>query len=193
MNDKVNVFLLAVDKFMPEIRLRQSTANIPKSERRKPNKTWVDKGSESSNRSMKSWLGGNDIELYSTHFEEKPHVAETFVRTSKNKTRKDINSVSKNVYIDKLYNIFNKLNNTCHIKMNMKPINIKSSIYVDFYVENYDENPNFKVSDPNVSKYKNIFSRGYNPNWTYVISNLKSEEIVGTFYEKTVKDKPNRV
>ena len=77
--------------------------------------------------------------------------------------------------------------------MNMKPINIKSSIYVDFYVENYDENPNFKVSDPNISKYKNIFSRGYNPNWTYVISNLKSEEIVGTFYEKTVKDKPNRV
>ena len=78
--------------------------------------------------------------------------------------------------------------------MNMKPINVKSSIYVDFYVENYDENPNFKVSDHvSISKYKNICSRDYNPNWTYVISNLKSEEIVGTFYEKTAKDKPNRV
>ena len=32
---------------------------------RKPNKRWVDKGSEFYNRSMKSYLENNDIEMYS--------------------------------------------------------------------------------------------------------------------------------
>ena len=41
---------------------------------RKPNKIWVDKGSEFYNRSMKSWLEKNDIEIYSIHNEGKPVV-----------------------------------------------------------------------------------------------------------------------
>ena len=47
----------------------------------KPNKVWVDKGSEFHNRSMKSWLQDNDIEIYSTHNESKSVVAERFTRT----------------------------------------------------------------------------------------------------------------
>ena len=42
----------------------------------KPNKIWVDKGSEFYNRSVKSWLEKNDIEMYSTHNEGKSVVAE---------------------------------------------------------------------------------------------------------------------
>ena len=34
---------------------------------RTPNKIWVDKGSEFYNRSMKSWLEKNAIEMYLTH------------------------------------------------------------------------------------------------------------------------------
>ena len=34
---------------------------------RKPNKMWVDKGSEFYNRSMKSFLQNGDIDMYSTH------------------------------------------------------------------------------------------------------------------------------
>ena len=33
----------------------------------KPNKIWIDKDSEFYNRSMKSWLGENAIEMYSTN------------------------------------------------------------------------------------------------------------------------------
>ena len=51
----------------------------------KPNKIWVDKGSEFYNRSMKSWLEKNDIEMYSTHNEGKCVVGERFIRTIKNK------------------------------------------------------------------------------------------------------------
>ena len=51
--------------------------------KRKPNKIWVDKGSEFYNRSMKSWLQKNDIAIYSTHNEGKSVLAERFIRTLK--------------------------------------------------------------------------------------------------------------
>ena len=79
---------------------------------RKPNKIWVDKGSEFYNRSMKSWLEKNDIEMYSTHNEGKSVVAERFIRTLKNKIYKYMTSISKTVCIDKLDDIVNKYNNT---------------------------------------------------------------------------------
>ena len=79
---------------------------------RKPNKIWVDKGTEFYNRLMQSFLQNNNIEIYSTHNEGKSVVAERFIRTLKNKIYKYMNSISKNVYIDKLYDIVNKYNNT---------------------------------------------------------------------------------
>ena len=45
----------------------------------------LNKGSEFYNRSMKSWLEKDDIEMYSKHNEEKSVVAERFIRTIKNK------------------------------------------------------------------------------------------------------------
>ena len=58
---------------------------ILKESDRKPNKIWVDKESEFYNNSFKKWLKDNDIEMYSTHNEEKSVVAERFIRTLKNK------------------------------------------------------------------------------------------------------------
>ena len=69
---------------------------------------WVDKGSEFYNRSMKSWLGKNDIEKYSTHNEGKSVIAEKFIRTLKIKIYKYMTSLSKNKYVDKLDDIVNK-------------------------------------------------------------------------------------
>ena len=80
----------------------------------KPNKIWVHKGSEFYNRSMKSWLEKNDIEMYSIHHEGKSVIAERFIRTLKNKIYKYMTLISKNVYIDKLDNIVNIYNNTYH-------------------------------------------------------------------------------
>ena len=51
----------------------------------KPNKIWVDKGSEFYNKSMKSWLQDNDIEMYSIYNEEKSVATERFIRSLKNK------------------------------------------------------------------------------------------------------------
>ena len=83
---------------------------LDKSER-KPNKIWVDKGSEFYNNSFKKWLKDNDIEMYSIHNEGKSVVAERFIRTLKAKIYKYM-MVSKNVYIDKLGHIVGTFNNT---------------------------------------------------------------------------------
>ena len=71
--------------------------SILKKSNSKSNKIWVDKGGEFYNRSIKSWLEKNDIEMYSTHNEGKSVVAERFIRTIKNKIYKYTTSISKNV------------------------------------------------------------------------------------------------
>ena len=88
--------------------------SILKKSNRKPNKIWVDKGSEFYNRLMKLWLEENEIEMYSTHNEGKSVVAERFIRTIKNKIYKYVTSISKNVYIEKLDDIVEEYNNTKH-------------------------------------------------------------------------------
>ena len=54
----------------------------------KPSKIWIDKGSEFYNRSIKSWLEKNAIEMYSMHNEGKSIIAERFIRTLENKIYK---------------------------------------------------------------------------------------------------------
>ena len=62
--------------------------SLLKKSNKKPNKIWLDKSGEFYNRSMKSWLEKNNIEMYSTHNEGKSVVAERFIRTIKNKIYK---------------------------------------------------------------------------------------------------------
>ena len=99
---------------------------------RKPNKIWVDKGSEFYNNSFKKWLKDNDIEMYCVHNEGKSVVAERFIRTLKNQIYKYMTAISKIVYIDKLDDIVNEYNNTYHRKIKMKPIDVKDNTYIDF-------------------------------------------------------------
>ena len=94
---------------------------ILKQSAKKPNKIWVDKGSEICNTHFKIWLKDNNIEMYSTHNEAKSVVAERFIRTFKNKIYKYMTSISKNVSIGKLDDIVNEYNNTYHRTIKMKP------------------------------------------------------------------------
>ena len=60
----------------------------------------------------------------------------------------------------------------------MKPVDVKPIIYIDFNKENNKEVPKFKVRDNvRISKYKNIFAKGYVPNWSeevFVIKKVKN-------------------
>ena len=124
----------------------------------KPNKIWVDKGSEIYNRSMKSFWQNYDIEMYSAHNELKPVVAERFIRTIKNKIYKCMTSISKNVSIDKLDDIVNKYNNTYHSTIKIKPVGVNSNTYIDSSKKTINKDPKFEIGDiVRISKYKNIF------------------------------------
>ena len=129
----------------------------------KPNKIWVGKGSEFYNAFFKKWLRDNDIVMYSTHNEGKSVVAERFIRTLKSKIYKYMTSVSKNVYVNKLDDIVNEYNNTYHTTSKMKPIDIKDSSYINTDKEIKNKDP--KIGDRvRISKYKNIFAKGYTSN-----------------------------
>ena len=139
--------------------------------------------------------------MYSIHDERKSVVAERCIRTLKTKIYKYMTSVPKNVYIDKLDDIVDEYNNTHQRTIKIKPIYVKDNTYIDFKKELNDKDPKFKVGDHvRISKHKDIFAKGYTPNWseevsviikikntvpwTYVINDLNGEEITVTFYEK---------
>ena len=177
---------------------------ISKKSTRKPNKIWVDKGSGFYNNSYKNWLKDNYIEMCSTNNEGKSVIAERFMKTLKNKIYKYMTAILKNVYIDKLDDIVKESNNAYHTTIKMKPVDVKDDMYIDFKKEINNKDPKFKAGDyVRISKYKNIFAKGYMLNWPeeiftikkvkntvpwrYVINDLNGEEITGTFYEKELQ------
>ena len=128
--------------------------------------------------------------MYLTYNEGKSLAAERFIRTSKSKIFKHMTAASKNVYFDVLDNIVNKYNNTVHRTIKMKPIDVTSDSYAEYNEDFNKKDPKFKVGDHvRISKYKNIFAKGYTQNWseevfivskykntvpwTYVVSDLK--------------------
>ena len=117
--------------------------------------------------------------MYSIHNERKAVIAERFIRTLKTKIYKYMTSVSKDVYIDKLDDITNEYNNTYNRTIKMKPVDVKDNTYIDFKEEVNEKDPKFKAGDHvRISKYKNIFAKGYTPNWSekvFVIKKVKSQ------------------
>ena len=174
------------------------------SEGRKPNKIWVEQGSEFYKNSFKIFLKRNNIEMYSTYNEGKSVAAQRFIRTLKNKSFKHMTAISKYFYFGVLDDMVNKYNSTVHRTTEIKPVDVKSDSYVEYNENSNKKDPKFKVGDHvRISKYKNIFAKGYAPNWseevfvvsgikntvpwTYVVSDLNGEEINGSFYKNNCK------
>ena len=151
--------------------------SIFKKSNRKPNKIWVDQGSEFYNNVFKKFLKDNDISMYSTYNEEKSVVAERFIRTLKNKIYKHMTAISKNVYFDVLDDIVDKYNNIYHKTIKMKPINVKDDSFAESNEKSNEKDPKFKVGDHvRISKFKNVFAKGYTPNWSegiFVVKKIK--------------------
>ena len=116
--------------------------------------------------------------MYSAFNEGKSVVAERFIRTLKNKIFKHMTTISKNVYIDVLNDIVNKYNNMVHRTTKIKPIDVTNDSYVEHNEDSNKKGPKFKVNDHvRISKYKNIFAKGYIPNWleeVFVVNEIKN-------------------
>ena len=186
------------------VRIVNAFHKILKESKRKPNKIWVDKGSDFYNNSFKKRLKDNDIEMCSVHNERKSVFPKSFIRALKNKIYKYMTAMSKSVYINKVDDIVNEYNNTYHRTIKMRPVDVKYNTYIDFEKEVNDKDSKSKIGDlVRISKYKNIFAKVYTPNWseeffvinkikntvpwTYVINDRNGEEIIGTFYEKKLQ------
>ena len=141
----------------------------------KPNKIWVDKTSKFYNRSMKSFLQNNNVEMYSTNNEEISVFLERFIRTLKNKIYKYMTSISKNVYINKLDDIVDMYNNIYH-STKTNPTDVKPSTYFESSKEINYQDTKFKTNDiVRISKYKSIFMKGYVPNWSEEVFVIKKK------------------
>ena len=113
-------------------------------------------------------------------------------------------AILKNVYFNVLNNTVDNYNNTYHKTIKMKPIDIKSDSYAECNVDSNEKDSKFKVGDHvRISRYKNIFPKGYAPNWsnkvfvmskikntvpwTHVINDLNGEETIGSSSEKELR------
>ena len=119
-------------------------------------------------------------------------------------------AISKNVYFDMLDDILDKYNNTVHRSFKIKPIDVTSDSYAEYNKDSNEKDPKFNNGDHvRVSKYKNIFAKGYTQNWseevfvfskikdtvpwTYVISDLNGKPITGSFYEKELQKNSQKI
>ena len=94
--------------------------------------------------------------MYSTYNEGKTVVAERFIRALKNKIYKCVISISI-FCIHELVDMVNKYNSTYHSTVNMNRLNVKSSTYIDFRVENNEKDPKCEsCNDVKTSEYKKI-------------------------------------
>ena len=211
-NKSIKYLLCAIDlcskyafvvllKYKKGISIINAFNTIIKQSNRKPNEIWVDQGGEFYNHVFKKWLSDNDIIMYSTFNEGKSVVAERFIRTLKNKLYKHMTAINKNVYYDVLDDVVNEYNTTKHNTIKIKPKDIKKDnnrVYID---EHNKKSTRFNVGDRvRISKFKNIFAKGYTSNWskeifivnkindtvpwTYSLKNLNDEEIIGSFYDR---------
>ena len=141
--------------------------------------------------------------MYSTYNEGKSVVAERFIRALKNKLYKHMTASGKNVHYDVLDDVVNEYNNTKHNTIKMKPKDVGGNkiVYID---EHNEKDSRFKLGDRvRISKFKNIFAKGYTPNWsteifivnkindtvpyTYNLKDLSGEEIIGSFYDRELQ------
>ena len=142
--------------------------------------------------------------MYSTFNGGKSVIAEEFIRTLKNKLYKHMTASGKNVYYDVLDDVVNKYNNIKHSTIKMKPIDVKDSNKRVYIYEHNEKDSRFKVGNRvRICKFKNIFAKGYTPNWskeifivnkindtvayTYNIKDLNDEESIDSFYDRELQ------
>ena len=124
---------------------------------------------------MKPWLQDNNIEMCSTYNEGKSVVAGRIIRTLNNKNY--MTSITKNVYIIQISNRY-------HRTIEVKPVDVNSSIYIDFNKENNEKGPKIKVGDhARISISTNVFPKGYVQNWSEDVFLITKDTVSWACYQ----------
>lgn len=170
-----------------------------------PRNIQTDQGKEFFNKDFKSLMKYYQINHYHTYTHMKASICERFNRTLKNLMWKMFSMNGNYKWINNLQTLLAKYNNTYHRIIKMKPneINKHNEKQILQTVYNFPKTfprPKFKVGDyVRISKFKGVFFKGYEPNWTteifqisrikitnpvtYILKDYKENEILGSFYE----------
>ena len=179
-----------------------------------PKKLWVDEGKEFYNQNLESVLKKHDIQIYSTHNDEKCSVVERWNRTIKTQLWKYFTANGTYQYTDILQQLIDKYNNTVNRSTKFTPTDARKAINRDKVFENLffkkvqqrNTTPIFKVGDEvRITRKKKLFEKGYTSNWTnkiYTISKVlktlpptyklktdRDEVLEGSFYEPELQKK----
>lgn len=175
---------------------------------RVPSKLHVDNGGEFYNSNFQSLMKKYNIHLYSTFSNLKASICERFNRTLKNKMWKQFSLRGSYKWTDILNDLVSSYNSTIHRTIKMKPKDVSrknektllNRIFNKAQI-NYASKSKFKVGEKvRISKYKNVFAKGYTPNWTteiftisrvvkttpvtYKLKDYQDRPISGGFYEQ---------
>lgn len=174
-----------------------------------------DKGTEFVSKVARDYFKSKNINYYTTNNPDiKASIVERFQRTLKMKMWRYFTHKNTYNYIDILQDLLYSYNHSYHSSIKMRPIDVNSDNIMTVWCNLYDrkkdrqislENTKLNVGDHvRITKYKHIFQKGYETNWSdeiftiesiinrfprvvYTLRDLEGEPIVGTFYSKELQ------
>ena len=177
-----------------------------------PKKLWVDQGNEFYNQVLEPVLKKHDIQIYSTHNDEKCSVVERWNRTIKTQLWKYFTANGTYQYTDVLQALINKYNTTVNRSTKFTPTDARKPqnrdrVFKNLYFKKVKERntiPKFKVGDEvRITRKKKLFEKGYTANWTnkiytidkllptlpptYKIKTDRGDVLEGSFYEQELQ------
>lgn len=174
-----------------------------------------DKGTEFVSKVVRDYFTNKNINYYTTNNPDiKASIVERFQRTLKSKMWRYFTHRNTYKYVDVLQDLLHSYNHSYHSSIKMRPIDVNSdnimTVWCNLYDRNRDkkntlESPQLSIGDHvKITKYKHIFQKGYETNWSdeifiiasvikrvprivYTLKDLEGEPIIGTFYSKELQ------
>ncbi len=180
-------------------------------EGRTPHYLQTDQGLEFYNTPVKSLLEHYNIELFSVYSQHKAALVERFNRTLKGKMHRAFTHFGNYKWLHILDDLVDSYNKTQHTSIGCAPKDVTKENASEIWVRQYADVkkpkriPKFKINDKvRISKQRNVFSRGFHPNWseeiftihsintkyvpiTYKLRDYKNEIIKGSFYKQELQ------
>ena len=175
----------------------------------KPERLWVDQGTEFYNKLWTDKLKQLNITRYSTFGEYKVSIAERFIRTLKTNLFRQFLLKGKQNWVDILQDQVDEYNDTPQAKLDMSPKEARSAsetaLWKRLYKQTKRTRPKFQLGDwVRISRVKGRVEKGFHPNWsyqvfkirairlnkpvTYYLSDYYGEEVTGAFYEPELQE-----
>lgn len=176
---------------------------------RAPKNLQTDNGTEFYNKNFKALMKEYGINHYSVYSTKKACIVERFNRTLKGLMYKYFSLHGSYKWLDALPNLINHYNNKYHRTIKMKPSKVTEKNAASVLAQSFNHikmvgTRKFHVGDHvRISKFRNVFSRGFHPQWTteiftvrevkltnpvvYLLKDYQDHNIDGAFYEQELQ------